>query len=96
VPSPWLTSIAGLAAFLEYHSNSAADAVQVEQLLAINPAARSKRPEALQAEPTQVWAAEQPDIFLTAARSHRLFAFYRLAAYTGRAAANCSTSGGMP
>jgi integrase len=60
-----------------------ADAVQVEQILAINPAARSKRPRSHAAEPTQVWTAEQLDSFLTAARSHRLFAFYRLAAYTG-------------
>ena len=30
-----------------------------------------------------VWTAQQMDTFLTAARSHRLFAFYRLAAYTG-------------
>jgi len=57
--------------------------VQVEQILAINPAARSKRPRGHAAEPTQVWSAEQLDAFLTAARSHRLFAFYRLAAYTG-------------
>ena len=60
-----------------------ADAVQVEQLLAVNPAARSKRPRSHAAEPTQVWTAEQLHAFLTAARSHRLFAFYRLAAYTG-------------
>ena len=31
----------------------------------------------------RVWTAEQLHAFLTAARSHRLFAFYRLAAYTG-------------
>lgn len=60
-----------------------ADAVQVEQLLAVNPAARSKRPRSSGAEPTRVWTAEQLDAFLTTARSHRLFAFYRLAAYTG-------------
>jgi integrase len=60
-----------------------ADAVQVDQILAINPAARSKRPRSHAAEPTQVWSAEQLHAFLTAARSHRLFAFYRLAAYTG-------------
>ena len=60
-----------------------ADAVQVDQLLAVNPAARSKRPRGSGAEPTRVWTAEQLHAFLTAARSHRLFAFYRLAAYTG-------------
>jgi integrase len=60
-----------------------ADAVNVEQLLAVNPAARSKRPRDHGAEPTRVWTADQLDTFLTTARSHRLFAFYRLAAYTG-------------
>jgi len=34
-------------------------------------------------EPIQVWTPEQLGSFLAAARSHRLFAFYRLAAYTG-------------
>jgi integrase len=34
-------------------------------------------------EPVRVWTTEQLDSFLTAARSHRLYAFYRLAAYTG-------------
>lgn len=60
-----------------------ADAVDVEQLLAANPAARSKRPKSSAAEPVQVWAPEQLGSFLATARSHRLFAFYRLAAYTG-------------
>jgi len=31
----------------------------------------------------RVWTAEQMDVFLATARSHRLFAFYHLAAYTG-------------
>ena len=60
-----------------------ADAVDVEQLLAANPAARSKRPRSSQAEPVQVWTAHQLGAFLTAAQGHRLFAFYRLAAFTG-------------
>jgi integrase len=60
-----------------------ADAVDVEQLLAANPAARSKRPRSGQAEPIQVWTAHQLAAFLAAAQDHRLFAFYRLAAYTG-------------
>jgi integrase len=60
-----------------------ADAVDVEQLLATNPAARSKRPRSTSSEPIQVWTADQLGTFLAAARSHRLFAFYRLAAYTG-------------
>jgi integrase len=57
--------------------------VDVEQLLAANPAARSKRPRSTTSEPVQVWTADQLGTFLAAARSHRLFAFYRLAAYTG-------------
>ena len=60
-----------------------ADAVDVEQVLAVNPAARSKRPRTGSIEPVQIWTIEQLGTFLTAARSHRLFAFYRLAAYTG-------------
>jgi len=35
-----------------------ADAVDVEQLLPANPAARSKRPRAQTAEPTQIWTVE--------------------------------------
>ena len=60
-----------------------ADAVDVEQLLAANPAVRSKRPRSIVSEPIQVWTADQLGTFLTATRSHRLFAFYRLGAYTG-------------
>jgi integrase len=60
-----------------------ADAVNVEQLLAVNPAERSKRPRDRRTEPTRVWTAEQLHTFLVTARSHRLYAFYRLAAYTG-------------
>jgi len=60
-----------------------ADAVDVEQLLVANPAARSKRPRNTASEPIQIWTTDQLATFLAAARSHRLFAFYRLAAYTG-------------
>ena len=60
-----------------------ADAVQVDQLLAGNPAARSKRPRDRGVEPTRVWTPDQLNAFLYSARSHRLYAFYRLAAYTG-------------
>lgn len=34
-------------------------------------------------EPDRVWTTEQLGTFLISARSHRLYAFYRLAAYTG-------------
>ncbi len=60
-----------------------ADAVHVDQLLAVNPAEQTKRPRHRDVEPTRVWTAQQMNTFLTAARSHRLFAFYWLAAYTG-------------
>jgi integrase len=57
--------------------------VTVDQLLPTNPAERSKRPRNSTGEPAKVWTAAQLSEFLTAARPHRLFAFYRLAAYTG-------------
>jgi integrase len=60
-----------------------ADAVNVEQLLAVNPAERSKQPRNRRTEPTRVWATGQLHAFLATAHSHRLYAFYRLAAYTG-------------
>ena len=60
-----------------------ADAVHVDQLLAANPADRTKRPRNRDVEPGRVWSADQLDAFLMAAQPHRLFAFYRLAAYTG-------------
>jgi integrase len=60
-----------------------ADAVHVEQLLAVNPAERSKLPRDRSTEPDRVWTTEQLGTFLISARSHRLYAFYRLAAYTG-------------
>jgi integrase len=60
-----------------------AHAVHVEQLLAVNLAERSKRPRDRDTEPGRVWTTEQLDLFLTTTRSHRLYAFYRLAAYTG-------------
>jgi integrase len=60
-----------------------ADAVHVEQLLAVNPAERSKLPRDRSIEPDRVWTTEQLSTFLMSARSHRLYAFYRLAAYTG-------------
>jgi integrase len=60
-----------------------ADAVNIEQLLAVNPAERSKQPRNRRTEPTRVWTTGQMHAFLTTACSHRLYAFYRLAAYTG-------------
>jgi integrase len=59
------------------------DAVQVEQVLATNPAARAKLPRTPRGEPGIIWTAAQLAAFLQHAASHRLFPFFRLAAYTG-------------
>ncbi|WP_433419720.1 tyrosine-type recombinase/integrase [Microtetraspora malaysiensis] len=59
------------------------DAVLVDEILPSNPAERAKLPRAQVTEPGTVWAPAQLRGFLTAARSHRLFAFFHLAAYTG-------------
>jgi len=59
------------------------DAVVVEQILLSNPVERAKRPRKARSEPGRVWTAAQLRAFLDTARQHRLFAFYRLAAYTG-------------
>ncbi len=59
------------------------DAVVIDQLLPSNPVERAKRPRKARSEPRQVWAPAQLRPFLDTARQHRLFAFYRLAAYTG-------------
>ncbi len=59
------------------------DAVVVDQLLPSNPVERAKRPRKARSEPGQVWARGQLRAFLDTAQQHRLFAFYRLAAYTG-------------
>jgi integrase len=59
------------------------DAVVVDQLLPSNPVERAKRPRKARSEPGQVWTPSQLRAFLETARRHRLFAFYRLAAYTG-------------
>jgi integrase len=59
------------------------DAVVIEQLLPSNPVERAKRPRKPASEPGKVWNASQLHAFLETAATHRLFAFYRLAAYTG-------------
>ncbi len=41
-----------------------ADAVDVEQVLAVNPAARSKRPKSTSTEPAQIWTVKQLGAFL--------------------------------
>lgn len=59
------------------------DAVRVEQVLATNPAERAKLPRARRGEPGTVWTPAQLAAFLQQASTHRLFAFFQLAAYTG-------------
>ncbi|MFK4083664.1 tyrosine-type recombinase/integrase [Kribbella sp. NPDC020789] len=59
------------------------DAVRSDQLLASNPAERAKRPRREQRGPIEVWTAEELRRFLDVMSEHRLFAFYRLAAYSG-------------
>lgn len=58
------------------------DAV-VDQILPSNPVERAKRPRQARSEPGRVWTPEQLRAFLDTASQHRLFAFYRVAAYTG-------------
>jgi integrase len=59
------------------------DAVLVDQLLPSSPIERAKRPRKPVREPGEIWTARQLRVFLTAAKGHRLSAFYHLAAYTG-------------
>lgn len=59
------------------------DAVRSEQILTSNPAERAKRPRKQYAGVREVWGADQLRLFLEAAEGHRLFAYFRLAAYTG-------------
>ena len=59
------------------------DAVRVDRLLTSNPAERAKRPRRDPAGPRSVWSPQELAAFLTAAHSHRLFPFFRLAAYSG-------------
>ncbi|WP_184844220.1 tyrosine-type recombinase/integrase [Kribbella solani] len=59
------------------------DAVRSDQLLASNPAERAKRPRREQRGPIEVWTGEELRRFLDVMSEHRLFAFYRLAAYSG-------------
>ena len=59
------------------------DAVIIDGLIASNPVERAKRPRVPTREPGTVWTVAQLQAFLAAARQHRLFAFFHLAAYTG-------------
>ena len=59
------------------------DAVLVDQLLPSNPVERAKRPRNPARERGDIWTVAQLRAFLDIAKTHRLFAFYHLAAYTG-------------
>lgn len=59
------------------------DAVEVDELLATNPALRAKLPKPPHQESGTIWTPAQLRTFLEFARRHRLFAFYWVAAYTG-------------
>ena len=59
------------------------DAVLVDELIPSNPVERAKRPKSAATAPGTVWDPTQLGLFLAAARQHRLFAFFHVAAYTG-------------
>jgi integrase len=59
------------------------DAVIVDELIAINPVERAKRPHAQAQESGTVWTVVQLRAFLDTAAHHRLGAFFHVAAYTG-------------
>jgi integrase len=59
------------------------DAVRVEQVLATNPAERAKLPRTRRGEPGTIWTPAELAAFLDQAATHRLSAFFRLAAYSG-------------
>ncbi|MEV6150569.1 site-specific integrase [Nonomuraea sp. NPDC052129] len=59
------------------------DAVEVDEILSSSPIEKAKRPRRETDEPGAVWTTVQLKSFLTAAREHRLWAFFHLAAYTG-------------
>ncbi len=58
------------------------EAVEVDNLITINPATRVKLPQVNSKIPTP-YSREELNRFLEVAKTHRLYFFYRLAAYTG-------------
>jgi len=57
-------------------------AVEVDGLIAVNPASRIPLPKGKGTIPTP-WSIQELNSFLDIARSHRLFFFFRLSAFTG-------------
>lgn len=60
-----------------------ADAVNNDQVLTSNPAAKAKRPRKEIPQPVVMWNAEHLAAFLETTSRHRLHAYFQLAAYTG-------------
>ena len=59
------------------------DAVTSEQLLESNPVVRAKRPRSARVELDELWTPAQLGRFLEFAKSHRMLAFFHVAAFTG-------------
>ena len=59
------------------------DAVTSEQVLESSPVVRAKRPRATKGERGEVWSPADLARFLSFAQSHRLYAFFYVAAFTG-------------
>lgn len=59
------------------------DAVNIDRLLSSSPVDRAKRPRRDRTSSTGMWTPADLHAFLETARSHRLFPFFHLAAYTG-------------
>ncbi|MGS2645042.1 tyrosine-type recombinase/integrase [Streptosporangium sp. G12] len=59
------------------------DAVEVHEYLSSSPVDKAKRPRGDWREPGLIWTPAQLRTFLALAQSHRLYAFFHLAAYTG-------------
>jgi integrase len=60
------------------------DAVHIDQLLAVNPTLLAKRPRVDAVQPVHaMWGRDELHQFLAAVAAHRLYPFFRLAAFTG-------------
>jgi integrase len=59
------------------------DAVLIDGILASNPALLAKLPKETRRVTRSMWTASDLDVFLESISSHRLHAFYRVAAFTG-------------
>ena len=59
------------------------DAVMIDAVMSSNPTLKAKLPSEGYREPRVVWSPEDLELFLEGIAGHRLYAFFRLAAYTG-------------